>query len=84
MVHTSLLSEWRKQRDRGALEALSRRRGRPALDPAGRESERLKAENERLAAELSKARQVIKVQGKLCGLLEQLATGGATDERPAR
>jgi transposase len=83
-LYTSLLSEWRKQRDRGALEALGRPRGRPSADPVERETARLRAENERLAAELSKARQVIEVQGKLSALLEQLATGSATDERSAR
>ena len=83
-LYTSLISEWRKQRDRGALEALSRPRGRPAADPVERETARLRAENERLAAELAKARQVIEVQGKLSALLEQLATGGATEDRSAR
>src|SRR6056297_1406745 len=42
-LYTSLISEWRKQRDRGALEALSKPRGRPPVDPKDREVERLKA-----------------------------------------
>ncbi len=46
-LYTSLLSEWRKQRDRGALEALGRPRGRPSADPVERETARLRAENER-------------------------------------
>ena len=83
-LYTSLLSEWRKQRDRGALEALGRSRGRPPVDPVERENARLHRENERLAAELDKARRVIEVQGKLSALLEQLATGGATEQGPAR
>ena len=34
---TSLISEWRRQRDKGALQALQQRRGRPPVDPlAGR------------------------------------------------
>src|SRR5512135_3864052 len=49
-LYTSLISEWRKQRDRGGLAALSRLRGRPAADPVERETARLRAENERLAA----------------------------------
>ena len=73
-LYTSLISEWRKQRDRGALAALSRPRGRPPADPVERETARFRAENERLAAELAKARQVIEVQGKLSALLGQLAT----------
>jgi transposase-like protein len=32
-LYTSLISEWRKQRDRGALAALGQRRGRPPIDP---------------------------------------------------
>src|SRR5215813_11596760 len=35
-LYTSLISEWRKQRDRGALEALQQRRGRPPVDPKDR------------------------------------------------
>jgi transposase len=42
-----------------------------------RENARLRRENERLAAELSKARKVIEVQGKLSALPEQLATDSA-------
>jgi hypothetical protein len=38
----------------------------------------LRRENERLAAELAKARKVIEVQGKLSALLEQLATDSVT------
>jgi transposase len=83
-LYTSLISEWRKQRDRGALEALSRPRGRPVVDPAERETARLRAQVARLEAELDTTRKVIEVQGKLSALLEQLATGGATDEGPAR
>jgi hypothetical protein len=73
-----------KQRDRGALEALSRPRGRPAVDPAERETARLRAQVAKLEAELDTTRKVIEVQGKLSAPLEQLATGGATDEDPAR
>jgi transposase-like protein len=34
-LYTSLISEWRKQRDKGALAALgqAKRRGRPPTDP---------------------------------------------------
>ena len=81
-LYTSLISEWRKQRDRGALEALAKAAGRQPADPRDREVARLRRENERLAAELDKARQVIEVQGKLSVLLEQLATDSApTTER---
>src|SRR5215204_3896308 len=75
-LYTSLISEWRKQRDRGAREALAQ----PA-DPRDREVARLRRANDRLAAELEKARKVIEVQGKLSALLEELATDSAVDER---
>lgn len=73
-LYTSLISEWRKQRDRGALEALSARPGRAPLDPLERENVRLRRQVDRLEGELGTARRVIEVQGKLSVLLEQLAT----------
>jgi transposase len=80
-LYTSLISEWRKQRDRGALDALAKPAGRPVADPLERENARLRRENERLATDLDKARKVIEVQGKLSALLEQLATDSAPTER---
>ena len=77
-LYTSLISEWRKQRDRGALQALAKPAGRQPADPRDREVARLRKENERLAGELGKARKVIEVQGKLSALLEQLATDSVT------
>jgi transposase len=77
-LSTSLISEWRKQRDRGALAALAKPAGRQPVDPRDREAARLRKENQRLAAELAKARKVIEVQGKLSALLEQLATDSVT------
>ncbi len=73
-LYTSLISAWRIQRDQGVKEALARPAGRPAADARDRENARLRRENERLQAELSKARKVIEVQGKLSALLGQLAT----------
>ncbi|GAA1028013.1 transposase [Virgisporangium ochraceum] len=73
-LYTSLISAWRIQRDQGVKEALARPAGRPPADARDRENARLRKENERLQAELSKARKVIEVQGKLSALLGQLAT----------
>ena len=77
-LYTSLISAWRLQRDQGAKEALARPAGRPAADPRDRENARLRLENERLQAELAKARKVIEVQGKLSALLGQLATDSSS------
>src|SRR5215210_4038278 len=76
-LYTSLISEWRKQRDQGALQALAASPGRPPSDTREQEMARLRRENARLQSDLAKARKVIEVQGKLSALLEQLATGGA-------
>jgi transposase len=83
-LYTSLLSEWRKQRDRGALAALGAPSGRPPVDPLEREAARLRRRVEQLEGELGKARKVIEVQGKLSALLEQLATdsGPTTSGEP--
>jgi transposase len=77
-LYTSLISAWREQRDKGALQALAAPAGRPAADPAERENVRLRRQIERLEADLGKARTVIEVQGKLSALLDQLATGSPT------
>lgn len=40
----------------------------------------MRTENERLAAELEKARTVIEVQGMLSALLERSSTGSSTND----
>jgi hypothetical protein len=78
-LYTSHLSAWRKQRDEGALKALSRRRGRPKPDPRDAHIERLRRRAERAEAELTTARKVIEVQGNVSALLEELLQArGAT------
>jgi transposase len=79
-LYTSLISEWRKQRDRGALAALQQRRGRPPIDPRDQKLARLQRDNARLREQLERARKVIEVQGELSALLERLANGSATDD----
>src|SRR5215813_2754635 len=76
-LYSSLITEWRKQRDQGALQALGASPGRPPGDARDQEVARLRRENVRLQSDLAKARKVIEVQWKLSALLEQLATGGA-------
>ena len=73
-LYTSLISAWRIARDQGARAALARPAGRPAADARDKELARLRARVERLEGELSKAKTVIEVQGKLSALLGQLAT----------
>jgi transposase-like protein len=76
-LYTSLISEWRKQRDRGALEALAAKAGRRPINPVERDNARLRQRVDRLEGELGTARRVIEVQGKLSALLDELATDNA-------
>jgi hypothetical protein len=76
-LYSSLISEWRKQRDKGALDALATKPGRRPLDPVERDNVRLRQRVGRLEDELGTARRVIEVQGKLSALLEELATDSA-------
>ncbi|MFD7164756.1 transposase [Streptomyces violascens] len=79
-LHSSLLTNWREQRDRGAKTALAAPAGRPKADPRDKEIARLQGQVARLEAELGKARTVIEVQGKLSALLDQIATDSATND----
>lgn len=79
-LYSSLISAWRDQRDAGALHALGRSSGPAPASAEQREAARLGKENERLAAELDKARRVIEVQGKLSALLDTLATDSSRND----
>jgi transposase-like protein len=79
-LYSSLISSWRDQRDAGALAGLAKPSGAAPADPAQREAARLRKENERLAAELDRARRVIEVQGKLSALLDTLATDSSRND----
>jgi transposase-like protein len=86
-LYTSLLSEWRKQRDKGALAALGAERqpGRPPVDSRERETARLRRRVEQLETDLARARKVIEVQGELSALLGGLAADSArpSDREPS-
>ena len=80
-LYSSLLSEWRKQRDEGALAALERPRGRKKPNPLQAENAKLRRRAERAEAELATARKVIEVQGNVSALLgELLKPKGATSD----
>ena len=77
-LYTSLISAWREQRDKGALEAMSAtKRGPKPAEPDESEAARLATENARLQAELDRAREVIRVQGELSALLQRLSDQSA-------
>ena len=82
-LYSSHLSTWRRQRERGLLEALSpKKRGRRGKDELEKELAQLRRENEQLKARLEQAEAVIAVQKKLSRLLG-LATEENKTGRPA-
>lgn len=71
-LYSSHLTTWRQQRDKGALDALEpKRRGRKrqSVNPLTAENERLRRDNERLAARLKQAETIIDVQKKVSEIL---------------
>jgi transposase len=81
-LYSSLITEWRRQRDRGAAAGLAKKRGRPEADPRDRELTRLHMRMAKLELELEKAKKVIEIQSKLSALLEGLAAESAESEQP--
>ena len=64
-LYSSHLTTWRRQRDRGLIQALSpKKRGRKRKDELEREVARLQRENKRLRASLEQAEMIIDVQKK--------------------
>jgi transposase-like protein len=66
-LYSSLLTDWRRQRDAGAYEALKavRRGPKPAvLHPLAAEHAQLQRENNRLTLRLQRAEAVIEIQKK--------------------
>jgi len=77
-LYSSLISEWRNQRDAGALEGLSDKPpGRPKLDRTKAELAKAHADNAKLREELDTARELIEAQGKVSALLQELSRKSA-------
>jgi transposase len=69
-IYSSYLTEWRFQRDAGALSALSKKRGRKTTrSPLADENERLRREVSRLEQRLEQAETIIEVQKKVSEIL---------------
>ena len=84
-LYSSLISEWRKQRDAGLLEGKNPGDavGRPSVAQA--ENARLKAQLRRVEKERDTAEAALEIMGKLHALLEQISESADTDpKRPKR
>jgi transposase-like protein len=69
-LYSSHLTDWRRQREQGALSALARKRGRKSRrNPLADENERLRREIGRLEARLEQAETIIEVQKKVASIL---------------
>jgi transposase len=79
-LYSSLLTEWRRARDSGALVALApKQRGRRGPSPEQVELGVLRRRLERTQADLETARRVTWVQGNVSALLEELLAKGASE-----
>jgi len=71
-LYASHLNTWRQQREQGTLAGLAPKRRGPKVKPDApwiAENERLRRENQRLAAKLRQAEAIIEVQKKLSEVL---------------
>jgi len=81
-LYTSHISEWRKARDKGAAGGLAEKpAGRPGRSAAEAENERLRKENEKLAAALARTKAALDVVGKAHALLELLSESADSDAK---
>jgi transposase len=69
-LYSSHLTDWRRQRDRGELQAGQPRRRGPKPNPETAEMAQLRRENTRLKRQLQQAEKIIEVQKKLAEALE--------------
>lgn len=80
-LYSSLISEWRKQRDDGALQGLrGRKPGRPTKDRSRDEMARLRVRVAELEAELGTAHELIETQGKVSALLHEMSRKSAAPD----
>ena len=87
-LYQSHISKWRTARDQGSL---TRKEKKPAPDTGSSPSRvtgesaqtrKLRAENERLTAELEKTRAVVEILGKTHALLEMLSESADQPPKP--
>ena len=79
-LYTSHISEWRKQAAAGAREGLAGK-SRQRRSAEQNELDKLRRQNERLAAELKRTQTALEITGKVHALLEQLSESADTETR---
>lgn len=83
-LYSSTLTDWRRQRDAGAFEALKpQRRGpRPEVAKPAADLDQLRRENARLRQRLEHAEAIIEIQKKVAALLAMPMATTEHDETP--
>ena len=80
-LYSSHISEWRRQRDSGALAGLAPK-GRPTKRTAEQaELDRLRRQNKRLETELERTKNALEITGKVHALLESISESADTEPR---
>ena len=81
-LYSSHIADWRKTRDAGAENGLAEKpAGRPARSTEAVENERLRKENEKLIAELTRTKAALEIMGKAHALLELLSESADSDAK---
>jgi transposase-like protein len=84
-IYSAYISEWRRERNRAAsAPAPEKKPGRPAKSTADAENERLRKENERIAAKLAKTEAALEIMGKVHALLEDLSESADSEKNQNR
>jgi transposase-like protein len=81
---TSHISEWRKARRGGALQALEPKTRKPSRSAAEIENEKLRKEKDRLAKELAQTKAALEIVGKAHALLEMLSESADSEPKPKK
>lgn len=68
-LYSSLLTNWRRQREQGALQDMRGRRRGPKARPADPRVKQLESENRRLQRKLQRAETIITLQKKVAEIL---------------
>jgi transposase len=81
-LYSSHISEWRKQRDSGALSGSTPKGGRAKRTAEQAELDRLRKQNARLETELERTKTALEITGKVHALLEAISESADTEPRP--
>ena len=77
-LYSSLISEWRKQAEAGALEGLkAARQGRPPKDKTKADNARLRKKLAAAEEEIATLKELVDAQGKAAALLRQMSDKSA-------